>query len=98
MQNHGHVNYLMRLNSILMFQKGDILKVAIFAFAVAVLSLVIPIAVENLVNTVALAFVGDCGNSLCVPGTSGFDQGHAVLSCGVHAKKAVRFYSQKIKC
>ena len=53
MQNHGRVNYLMRLNSILMFQKGDILKVAIFAFAVAVLSLVIPIAVENLVNTVA---------------------------------------------
>jgi ABC-type bacteriocin/lantibiotic exporter with double-glycine peptidase domain len=53
MQNHGRLNYLMRLNSILMFQKGDILKVAIFAFAVAVLSLVIPIAVENLVNTVA---------------------------------------------
>jgi putative ABC transport system ATP-binding protein len=36
-----------------MFEKGDIFKVAIFAFAVAVLSLVIPIAVENLVNTAA---------------------------------------------
>lgn len=53
MQNHGDGNFLARLNSILMLEKGDICKVAIFAFAVAVLSLVIPIAVENLVNTVA---------------------------------------------
>lgn len=53
MQNHGPTNYLARLNSILMLEKGDIFKIALFAFAVAVLSLVIPIAVENLVNTVA---------------------------------------------
>lgn len=53
MDNHVHVNYLARLNSILMLEKKDIFKVALFAFAVAVLSLVIPIAVENLVNTVA---------------------------------------------
>lgn len=53
MQNHRDGNYLARLNSILMFEKGDIFKVSLFAFAVAVLSLVIPIAVENLVNTVA---------------------------------------------
>lgn len=53
MDSHAHGNYLVRLNSILMFEKGDIFKVALFAFAVAVLSLVIPIAVENLVNTVA---------------------------------------------
>ncbi len=53
MDSHVHGNYLARLNSILMLEKGDIFKVALFAFAVAVLSLVIPIAVENLVNTVA---------------------------------------------
>jgi len=53
MQNHGNGNYLTQLNSILMLEKADIFKVALFAFAVAVLSLVIPIAVENLVNTVA---------------------------------------------
>lgn len=53
MDSHGNASYLSRLNSILMLEKGDIFKVALFAFAVAVLSLVIPIAVENLVNTVA---------------------------------------------
>lgn len=53
MESHGNASYLSRLNSILMLEKGDIFKVALFAFAVAVLSLVIPIAVENLVNTVA---------------------------------------------
>lgn len=53
MHDHGAGNYLLRLNSILLLEKGDIFKVSVFAFAVAVLSLVIPIAVENLVNTVA---------------------------------------------
>lgn len=53
MDSHGHGNYLARLNSILSLEKGDIFKISLFAFAVAVLSLVIPIAVENLVNTVA---------------------------------------------
>ena len=82
MHDHGAGNYLLRLNSILLLEKGDIFKVSVFAFAVAVLSLVIPIAVENLVH---------------LPSFGRAHQGHAVLPCGMHAKKIVCLHGQEIE-